>query len=267
MSNISSKTASDDTRTARHALEATYLLHSIAGGSALSTVQSLRARDLKQGLARSERKKVRGSTTCSYCGAIVVPGWTGNMSSVMSKPGKRRRGRMTVEEPKPKPRQNHLEWSCDTCGYITCLAGSDPNTKEKFKKVKKQPPLSTVLRSLAASPSIATDSARTVYASTARQASTAFSMQMDEAPTVLSQSPKPPSLSVIRTQPKVPAAVPNQPEARSAQPLPANASQKKRRSKKEGLQAMLQAKKDQEKREKQASSGLGLAGFLKGLHN
>lgn len=56
-----------------------------------------------------------------------------------------------------------------------------------------------------------------------------------------------------------------QPAPRKAADSPLETKAKKRRTKKEGLQALLQAKKEQEEKEKRSASGLGLSSFLQGL--
>lgn len=243
----SSETVSADVaRAARYAQQAGYLLHSIPQNATLARVQMLRASELEQQLRPSDRKQLRGAVTaCSLCGTSVVPGWTGSMHMSCDKVGRRKQKRGGHQA----ARRNRLEWTCSTCGSRTFQPGSDANTKSRFGPVKKHAPLSKLL---SRTPRLPRSRSQLLNPEGKQQ-------DIPKAPSVTQRA------SPVRAAPHKPQNVPTNASTTATAVVGTNSTQKKKRTKREGLQAMLLAKKEQEEKAKQAAGSLGLNSFLKGL--
>lgn len=243
----------DDIRTAQYAREAALLLQPLVESPELAALQRLRAHDLEESLfSVNDRRKLnsRDMAACSYCGTLMVPGWTGSMRVSRIKPGKRKRKQCNVAS---SDKRNRLEWTCSmSCGRTLLQAGSDPNTKAKFAPVKKHSPFSVLLQ-------------RHVVQASRRSTHDAELAKRRLAPALQDQGqPASPAPSIAKKQasPQLPAQSPKLSPFPSSSSLP---MPKKKRTKREGLQAMLQAKREQEEKAKQAAGSLGLSSFLKGL--
>lgn len=256
-SNSITSNHSDETRTALYAQDAAFYLQSAFATPGPSGIQALRCTELKQKLACSERKEIPSPEVCSFCGTLMIDGWTGTMQLSNVKPGLRKRKlRQSLEPEQQVNHRNRLEWKCQTCGSKLLCARSDPNTKAKFAPVKRHKPISTLLRASAANPTkIPVQSGeQRMYPVPTNETVTAARIP-DKI-----KRPDLPSPSVVKP---VPSWL--QPAPKKAADSPLEAKAKKRRTKKEGLQALLQAKKEQEEKEKRSASGLGLSSFLQGL--
>lgn len=284
---------SDEVKTTHYAQQATLLLQSISTNSSLPRIQSLQAISLQQSLPLPERKAIRTQSTCSFCGAIMIPGWNGSMQLSTIKPGRRKRKRMmnldNHEEQRTSSLQsfrNEMLWKCNECARMSTFSGSDPNTKARYRPVKRQKSWEVLMQSHTQFQSKVEGPSHNSPKNMSRT-TTALSSVVNSA--LSSHSPIPSPVPPAHAQAAVAVAVPSWKQTNStlssrsdsSSPAPAasnnpslsrttttNASgppTKKKRTKKEGLQAMLQAKKEQEERERKASSSLGLSSFLKGL--
>lgn len=242
-----------DAATVQHARNVAAFLHS-RGDPALAGFHTLRS----QQAGSNERQ----SHTCRMCGTLLVPGWTGQVRLERNKPGKRSRG-------KPVPtKKNKLLVTCG-CGWQMELAGATQEAKKKSKKSKP------VQGNSLAPAEIAREPLSSSFPSPKPTTSSESAISMatkDINPTPLTARPvkatsKPLASSSFSPSPS-PAPSPSLP----ASPAPpttkaslANVPSKKKRTKKEGLQALLQARKQSEAKEMQAKGGMGLGSFLQGL--
>lgn len=243
---MSSSTAVDvnDLSTLRYAQEAACLLQPISQKPELARVQTLRAHELEERLGQNKKSLRNSIDACSFCGALIVPGWTGCIRIDTVRPGRRTRKR----ERDAGGIRNQVVWTCKACGCSATQSGSDPNTKSKFRPGKKHKPLATLLTQTAASSPGLPKQQNAPTSTPALQAASLTRRPI--SPTTALSKPTPPPAKTLRVEPSSSSTAP---------------SQKKKRSKREGLQAMLQAKKEQDEKAKQAAVSLGLSSFLKGL--
>jgi len=270
---------------------------------AASRSSSLRSEELRRQPQSGGKQFDVGSAvpTCRRCGVFIVPGWTGSMELTRRKPG-RRTGRQACEgqQDSTKPsRANKQEWKCQ-CGWIQDIASSDQNKTRTFKKRRLQDPIQTVATAAPVRPSLSI-APREQDVQVDSNASAAISSPATVATAPLKHHPSiPPSLpsktaadsskvgpskshradvtkaeqswttathggtSTFMHTTQAPPALKRPP---SMTPLDKAPTNKRKKSKKEGLQALLQARKETEAKasQKPAGSGLGLSSFLQSL--
>lgn len=141
----------EDLRTTQYAQDAAFYLQTISADPTLSRVQTLRYRELQQSLPL-EHRNASSPPTCSLCGTLMIPGWTGTMQLSTINAGRRKRKLEDSEKLEKLRHGNRLEWNCETCGSKTLCAQSNPNTKSKFGPVKRHKPLAELLKPRATVP-------------------------------------------------------------------------------------------------------------------
>jgi hypothetical protein len=213
---------------------------SSSSASTLAGFHGLRFNELKTaaGVSIPEGQIGVGSQqTCRRCGNLVIPGWTGHarLAKKENSDNKRKAGR-------DGGRKNTMQWTCN-CGWQTDFAGSDPSAKRKFKKARLSHDAKYAVA--AQPPSIPSEPSPAVLEKPASAANNPVEV-----------APPSPAKKPASAKPDTPVYIP----AQSPKPQ----ATKKKRSKKEGLQAMLQARKESDDKDKKAG-GLGLSSFLQGL--
>lgn len=261
---------------------------------ALAQVHGRRLRDLQE----ASGTQTVSQPQCGRCGLLALPGWTGH--TTIASLNDRKLGRRFTKRGSSERVQNDkkLLWTCQ-CGWQSIAPGPDQASKRTFKKRKITDRIERSSPVVAAPPTEHTATlASSIVDPSAVPAMTSpllSSKARSEGPAVLpspktstatssrqatpnDQSAAPKASEVVasrRSRPNSPEAFlpANKPPAgqTSKTPSPALTLQtvppsKKKRSKREGLQAMLAAKKELEaKQNKAGGSGLGLSSFLQGL--
>lgn len=254
MSRSSAQDGQDNLRSLQyaHGVASLFQAQSVSSSTAstLAGFHGLRFNELKAAAGISlpaGQAGVGSNQTCRRCGNLVIPGWTGSARLAKKEPGheKKRKSSEGFQHSK-----NAMQWTCN-CGWQTDFAGSDPGAKRKFKKARVSHDAKHAVTEQPASESISSASSPAVLvgkpvAAPVKPIETPF-------PATLSSAEKP--VAKTATPPYIPAQT-TKPQAT-----------KKKRTKKEGLQAMLQARKQSEDKDKKSggAGGLGLSSFLQGL--
>ena len=259
-------------------------------------VEASKARPALEGEPQSAGHELH----CGRCSVLTVPGWSGNMQ--LGKLETRKPGRNRNSKDHTKAGQaTKLLWTCH-CGWQTIMPGPAHTSKERFKKrritervnqveaslpvlspaveeatLQLQPPIET--------PSVERPPKVALPVRPCSPASVSPTLKVSEPASLLSAAPP----EEVKTIPNcdsssAPTSKLAKPISRLADTLDARASKqmmprpavsekpivsektrpKKKRGKREGLQAMLAAKKENESKQSD-NGGLGLNSFLQGL--
>ena len=243
-----------DLKTLQYAQNLAFLLHARSPDPLLAGSHALRFYELRRDAGPLLPRQEGTPQACRRCGTLVVPGWTGQMRLQRENPGRRSKGKG-----KEVLGRNKLQWRC-SCGWQLRSTGSDPSTLRKFKrrKASDQTFQTSSVQATKAIPDFRTHPAQHIL-SPEMPAPAASSVSVPQ--TLPAFSPLASSITVPSTR------LPKSSNASSLTALPT--PPRKKRTKRQGLQAMLQARKDSEESQQQArlssSNELALASFLKTL--
>ncbi|CAD6582360.1 MAG: hypothetical protein CYPHOPRED_001907 [Cyphobasidiales sp. Tagirdzhanova-0007] len=234
-----------------YAQDVASLVYTCLSDPSLASFHTARFQNARRAAGVSMPRHEVMAQSCRNCSTLVVPGWTGRIRMQRRKPGQRRRS----AESSALCGKNKLQWTCQ-CGWSYESSGSDPVTRSKYLKRKIVDKIAQGTSIQASADSLHPEPSSRQLVNISQSFATATAPHLASLPQ---------SDSVL-TAPSSRTAMPLSPNPSSSQ---STISQPRRkRPKREGLQAMLQARCESERKRhpsypaSPALSSFGLSNFL-----